>query len=121
MIIYAVLTNVPLGKLFIAGVIPGVILVLFLAISTIIFCYTNPKLAPSTYSVSWGERFSSLKGIWPIILIIFCILGAIYLGIATATETAGVGCFVAPVVAVIFFKLRWNGNISELQNILRRD
>ena len=109
MIIYAVLTNVSLGRLFIAGIIPGIILVFFLSIPAIIICYLKPGLAPQTYRVSWGERLSSLKGIWPITLVMFSILGSIYFGIATPTETAGVGSFIVLLIAVLFFRLRWEG------------
>jgi len=109
MIIYAVLTNVSLGRLFIAGIIPGIILVFFLSIPAIIICYLKPGLAPQTYRVSWKERFSSLKGVWPITLVMFSILGSIYFGIATPTETAGVGSFIVLLIAVLFFRLRWEG------------
>lgn len=108
-IIYAVLTNVSLGKLFIAGIIPGVILAFFLAIPTIVICWFRPGLAPKTYSVPWRERISSLKGIWPIVVVMFSILGAIYFGIATPTETAGVGCFIVLIIAFFFFRMRWKG------------
>ena len=109
MIIYAVLTNVSLGRLFIAGIIPGIILVFFLSIPAIIICYLKPGLAPQTYRVSWRERFSSLKGVWPITLVMFSILGSIYFGIATPTETAGVGSFIVLLLAIFFFRLRWEG------------
>ncbi len=109
MIIYAVLTNVSVGKLFIAGIIPGIILVFFLAIPVIIICWLNPNLAPKTFRVSWKERLSSLIGVWPISLVMFCILGAIFFGIATPTETAGVGVFVVLLIAIFLFRLRWKG------------
>jgi len=109
MIIYAVLTNVSLGRLFIAGIIPGILLVFFLSIPAIMICYLKPGLAPQTYKVSWRERFFSLKGVWPVALVMFSILGAIYFGIATPTETAGVGSFVVLLIAVLVFRLRWEG------------
>ena len=109
MIIYAVLTNVSLGKLFIAGIVPGIILVFFLAIPAILICWMKPGLAPQTFRVEWKERFSSLKGVWPVALVMFCILGAIYFGIATPTETAGVGSFVVLLLSVFIFRLRWEG------------
>lgn len=109
MIIYAVLTNVSLGKLFIAGIVPGILLAFFLSIPTVFICWLRPGLAPQTYKVAWGERFSSLKGVWPVALVMFCVLGAIYFGIATPTETAGVGSFVVLVIALTIFRLRWAG------------
>jgi C4-dicarboxylate transporter DctM subunit len=109
MIIYAVLTNVSLGKMFMAGIIPGIILTFFLAVPTVIICYLKPELAANTYSVTWKERVSSLKGVWSVALIMFSILGSIYFGIATPTETAGVGSFVVIIIGILFFKLRWEG------------
>jgi C4-dicarboxylate transporter DctM subunit len=109
MIIYAVLTNVSLGQLFIAGIIPGILLVVFLAVPAVALCYMRPHLAPKTYSVPWKERFTSLKGIWGVALVMICILGSIYFGIATPTETAGVGSFLVLILGVTVYGLRWKG------------
>jgi tripartite ATP-independent transporter DctM subunit len=107
MIIYSVLTNVSLGRLFIAGIIPGIILALLLGALPIILCTRNPSLGPVGDSVSWAERFGSLKKIWAVALIFVFILGSIYLGIATPTEAGGIGAFIVLVIAVIFYHLRW--------------
>ena len=109
MIVYAVITNVSLGQLFMAGIIPGLILVVFLAVPAVLLSRFKPGLAPPTYSVPWKERFSSLKGSWAILLVLISILGSIYFGIATPTETAGVGCCVVLLIGLFFFKLRWPG------------
>lgn len=109
MIIFAILANVPLGRLFIAGVIPGILLAVMLSLVPIIKCARNPELGRSAGMVSWSERFSSLRLIWPIVLVMFGILGSIYFGIATPTEAGGVGCFIVLVVAVLFFKLTLKG------------
>ena len=109
MIIFAILANVPLGRLFIAGVIPGIILAIMLSIVPVFMCARNPELGRAAGKVSWRERFSSLRLIWPIVLVMFGILGSIYFGIATPTEAGGVGCFIVLVVAVLFFDLRWKG------------
>ena len=110
MIIYSVLTNVPLGRLFIAGIIPGVLLALMLAMTAIVICIRNPALAGTTVeSISWKERFSSLKKVWPVVLVGFSVLGSIYFGVATPTEAGGFGCFIVLVVAVALFGLRLKG------------
>jgi len=109
MIIFAILANVPLGRLFIAGVVPGIILALMLSIVPIVLCSRNPSLGGAAGGVSWSARFSSLKNVWPIVLVMFCVLGSIYLGVATPTEAGGVGCFVVLVVAVSTFGLRLKG------------
>ncbi len=109
MIIFAILANVPLGRLFIAGVIPGIILAIMLSTVPVFLCARNPELGRAAGKISWRERFSSLRLIWPIVLVMFGILGSIYFGIATPTEAGGVGCFIVLVVAVLFFDLRWKG------------
>lgn len=106
-IIVGVIAGLSIGKLFIAGIIPGLLLISFLAIPAIVMAYLRPNLAPRGYSVPWREKWSSLKGVWPIIVVMGSILGAIYGGIATATETAGVGVVVTLIIAVVFFKMRW--------------
>lgn len=106
-IIVGVIAGLSIGKLFIAGIIPGLLLIAFLAVPAIAMAYLRPGLAPQGYSVPWRERWGSLKGVWPIIVVMASILGAIYGGIATATETAGVGVVVTVIIAVVFFKMRW--------------
>lgn len=107
MIIYSVLTNVSLGRLFIAGIIPGIILALILGALPVVLCARNPLLGPVGASVTWAERFGSLRKIWAVALIFVFILGSIYLGIATPTEAGGIGAFIVLVIAVLFYHLRW--------------
>jgi C4-dicarboxylate transporter DctM subunit len=109
MIIFAILSNVPLGRLFIAGIVPGLILAMMLSIVPVILCSRNPALGSKVGSVSWVERFSSLRRVWPVALVMLCVLGSIYMGIATPTEAGGVGAFVVLVIAVAFYGLRWKG------------
>ncbi len=106
-IIVGVIAGLSIGKLFIAGIIPGILLIAFLSIPAIAMAYLRPGLAPKGYKVSWHERWASLRGVWPILVVMASILGAIYGGIATATETAGVGVVVALIIAIVFFKMRW--------------
>ena len=109
MIIYSVLTDVSLGKLFMAGIIPGILLAIILSIPVILICWWKPQLAPQAQGVSWGQRFSSLKKVWPVLVVMLFILGSIYTGVATPTEAAGVGCVVVLLIAIAFFRLRWQG------------
>jgi C4-dicarboxylate transporter DctM subunit len=106
MIIFAILTNTSVGRLFMAGIIPGIILALMLSLTPVIMCIRNPALGPAAGPVPWSERFASLKRVWPIIIIIVAVLGTIYLGIATPTEAAGVGCFVVLVIAATVYRMR---------------
>lgn len=109
MIIYSCLTETSLGHLFIAGVIPGILLAGMLVSLAVMICWARPQYGPPAESYSWREKFVSLSKVWPVVVVILSILGSIYLGIATPTESAGVGCVVVLLLAVFLFGLRWNG------------
>jgi tripartite ATP-independent transporter DctM subunit len=106
MIVLTLFAEVSLGKLFIGGIIPGIVLVILLAGTAIFLAWRNPKLGPPAGRYTWKEKFYSLRRLWLVALIIFSILGVIYLGIATTTEAAGFGAVAALVVAVLAYKFR---------------
>jgi tripartite ATP-independent transporter DctM subunit len=106
MIVLTLFAEVSLGRLFIGGIIPGILLTIMLAGTAIIMCWRNPKLGPPAGKYTWREKFSSLKRLWLVALIIFSILGVIYLGIATTTEAAGFGCVAALIIAIAAYKFR---------------
>jgi C4-dicarboxylate transporter DctM subunit len=109
MIIFAAFAEVSLGRLFIAGIMPGILLAIMLATSAIILCSRNPALGRPVGGVTWKERFSSLKRVWPIVLVMLFILGTIYLGVATPTEAGGVGCTIVLIIAITSFGFRLKG------------
>jgi C4-dicarboxylate transporter DctM subunit len=105
-IIVAGLMNMSLGPLLIAGILPGILLAVMLSLVPIIMTIRNPALSPTAGAVSWSERFSSIKRVWPVVLTFLAILGSIFFGIATATEAGGVGAFIVLVVAVVGYGVR---------------
>ncbi len=105
MIIYGVITEVSIGKLFVAGIIPGLILSLILCVSVATAVKFKPQLAPRTRAVSWSQRISSLKHVWAFIVLALSIMGSIYAGIATPTESAAIGATLALVIALIYRRL----------------
>lgn len=109
LIIYGVIANVSVGHLLIAGIVPGAVLAIMLAIVPLIICWRNPKLGPAAGSVSWITRLVSLKKVWPVIVVMMAIIGSIFFGIATPTEAAGIGCTAVIIIAVTVFHLRWKG------------
>lgn len=102
MVIYAINTEQSVGSMLMGGIIPGVIMAVCMCLYLVVRCALNPSLAPrreERYSLL--EILKSLKGLWSIVLLFGSVLGAIYLGWATATEAAGIGCLVALVVAAV--------------------
>ena len=106
MIVLTLFAEVSLGRLFIGGIIPGIILTAMLAGVALVMSLINPKLGPPVGSYKWSERFGSLKRVWPVIILMLSILGSIYLGIATPTEAAGFGCIIALIVGVVVYRFR---------------
>jgi C4-dicarboxylate transporter, DctM subunit len=102
MIVYAILAEVSIGKMFMAGILPGLLLS-GIYISYIIYRgIRNPEIAPrgqDTYS--WAERFAALKDLAPTVILILMVLGSIYAGIATPTEAAALGVLGATLFAFI--------------------
>jgi C4-dicarboxylate transporter DctM subunit len=105
MIVYGMITEVSIGKLFIAGIVPGLVMSLILCSAIALAVTMRPALAPRMAAVSWGERFSSLKRIWAFMLLVVSIMGTIYTGIATPTESAAIGATVALLIAWVYGRL----------------
>ena len=107
MIVYGIATETSIGRLFLAGVFPGLLLVaLFMAWSVYSTWRTqglSGALEPRTYT--WSERFSILPRVLPFILIILGVLYAMYGGIATPSETAAIGALMCVLVAVVIYRL----------------
>jgi tripartite ATP-independent transporter DctM subunit len=116
MIVVGIITEMSIGKLFIAGIIPGLVLSMIMCVATVIAVKIKPNLAPRIQGVSWKKRFSSLKRVWPFLILAFSILGTIYAGIATPTESASVGATLAIVIAFFYGRL----SIKALHGALKR-
>jgi tripartite ATP-independent transporter DctM subunit len=102
MIVYAILAEVSIGKMFMAGILPGLLLAGVYAAYIIYRGLRNPEIAPqSQESYSWKERMTGLKDLAPTLLLILMVLGSIYGGVATPTEAAAIGVFGATVFASI--------------------
>lgn len=118
MIIYGIITSTPIGKLLVAGFIPGIIAAFNYMIMVYIRARHNPSLAPTIGGFSWKERFSSLRGIWGISLLIVIVLGGIYTGIFTPIEAGAVGALGAFLSALILGRMKWeNLKICLLETV----
>ncbi len=108
-VVIGILTDVSIGKLFIAGIIPGITQAIFYVIAIMIMVKINPALAPSSPSVSLKEKVNSLRLTWPIIFLFILVMGSIYMGVFTAAEAAGIGAFGALVIGLARRKLGRKG------------
>ena len=108
MIVYGIATETSIGRLFLAGVLPGLMLVaLFMAWSLYSTARSGNMQVLAKVNYTWKEKFEILPRVTPFILIIFGVLYAMYGGVATPSETAAVGALLCLVIAMIIYKL-WN-------------
>jgi len=117
MIVYGIATETSIGRLFLAGVVPGLLLVgLFMLWSLYDTWRSGSADALSGRTFSWKERFEILPRVLPFIAIILGVLYAMYGGLATPSETAAIGALLCLLVAIIIYKL-WSPKL--LWNVLR--
>ncbi len=95
MIIYAVLTNTSVPKLYLAGMIPGLVLSLLFMATVVLLCWWRPAWGGRRVTASWRERFAGLVHLLPPLGIFLVVVGSIYAGIATPTEAASLGVMAA--------------------------
>ncbi len=103
--VYGLITEQDIGKLFIAGVIPGALAVCMYVITINIIALVRPGFLPKTPRHSWDERKAALRDVWAVLLLFIFIIGGLYAGMFTATEAAGMGASGAFIIAVVRRKL----------------
>ena len=120
LILYGAMTETSIGQLLIAGFIPGILSALIYMGMIWVRATLNKDLCPQVAeTVTWGERFQSLKGTWGILALFLLVIGGIYLGLFTPTEAGGVGAFGAFLFAIIVGKLTWGTFKSSLSDTVR--
>ena len=99
-IIYGSVTETSIGKLLIAGIVPGVLAAIFLALSIYVWVKIDPSVSPPQQAWSWSERMHSLKYVWPMFVLFAVVVGTIYTGVATPTESAAFGATAALLIGL---------------------
>ena len=118
MIVYGVLVNASVGRLFAGGVIPGIILSMMYMVYIWIKAVRNPRLAPREARVPSRVVLLGLRDLWPVIILSTIILGGIFAGIATPTEAAAVGSSAALVIALAMRGFSWRMLRESLSSTL---
>ncbi|UOE92702.1 TRAP transporter large permease [Alkalihalobacillus sp. LMS39] len=119
-IIYGIAAEQSIGQLFLAGIIPGIILMLLFMVMIYIWTLRNPHLAPRGEKSTWKERFNSLKGgLWEVIVIFALSMGGLFAGWFTPTEAGAIGAGGVLLLTVLTRKLSWDGLKKSLFDTLR--
>ena len=120
MIIYGVLAQVSIGQLFIAGVIPGLLLASGFMLYIVGISLVRPALTPERSGrYTWAQRWRGLLGLLPVTLLILAVLGSIYAGLATPTESAAIGVVGALLLALLYRTLTLSGFLEAVLGSVR--
>jgi C4-dicarboxylate transporter, DctM subunit len=121
-VVYGVFAEVSVSKLLIAGILPGLLTATIYMLMIVIRCWLNPSLAPPVVfddrGALWRERWASLWEIWPILVLIFGVMGGLYVGAVTPTEGGAVGAFIATLIGVFRKQLSLQGFIDALKDAI---
>lgn len=114
LILFGIVTDVPIRDLLVGGIFPGMLAAVLFIIWIVITAIIKPDKAPISEKSTWKEKILSLKKVWGMLLVIGTVFASIYTGVATVTEAATVGCFMTFVIALLSRSL----NLKKLQQSL---
>jgi tripartite ATP-independent transporter DctM subunit len=113
-IVYGILTEQSIGKLFAAGILPGILLSFLFLLTIHLRVMINPSLAPPGPKSNIREKFRSFAGILETLMLFALVMGGIFFGLFTPTEAAATGAFMTLLIAIIRRQLHWKGFIQSL-------
>lgn len=118
-IIYGIMTEQSIGKLFFAGIFPGILLAILFMLTIYIVCRANPRLGPPAEVSSFTEVVKSLSGVGETIILFCLVMGGLFKGWFTPTEAGGIGAFGALVLAVLRRQLAWREFLLAVEETIR--
>jgi len=119
LIIYGLLTDTSVPELYLAGIIPGVILSSLFMLAIFVACIYRPKWGGTKVETTWAQRIKCLPDLLPPILLFMAVVGSIYGGIATPTEAASIGVCMAVIIAAYFKTLNWGMMKAAFEGTMR--
>lgn len=117
-VVYGIMTEQSIGKLFIAGVIPGILLALLFIAAIFILCRLKPNLGPGGASTTWKEKVSGLTGIIEMLVIFMLVIGGLFAGWFSPTQAAAAGVALTLAVGLIRRQLNWSGFLFAVKDAL---
>lgn len=118
-IIYAIITEQSIGKLFMAGIVPGVLLSILFIVTIYILCLLNPEFGPGAPSTSLRERLGSMRNIWPVGALFLLVIGGLYIGVFSASEGGAMGAFGALVIGLVQRRLTRKSFLAAIYETTR--
>ena len=118
-IVYAILTDQSIGKLFIAGIVPGLLIAFLFCLTIYIMCKLNPNLGPAGPAMSWKSKFRSLFGVAETLILFVVVIGGMFMGLFTPTEAAAIGAAGSLIIALARKQLTVKMLVRSLQETVR--
>ncbi|MDD5206143.1 MAG: TRAP transporter large permease [Desulfobacterales bacterium] len=118
-IVYGIMTEQSIGKLFMAGILPGVLLSVLFILAIYIWVSVKPEIAPVAEKQTLKERLRSLKGLIEVFLLFILVMGGLFVGIFTPTEAGAVGALGGLVIPLVSGNLSWKGFLDALYSSTR--
>ncbi|PKN60854.1 MAG: C4-dicarboxylate ABC transporter permease [Deltaproteobacteria bacterium HGW-Deltaproteobacteria-11] len=118
-IIYGIMTEQSIGKLFMAGVLPGILLTLSFIVTVVIWTRLRPDICEKAPKATWKERMASLAGVIETLILFVMVMGGLFVGFFTPTEAAAIGAFGTLLIALIGRNLSWRGFVRSLDETTR--
>jgi len=119
LIVYGILTEQSIGKLFVAGIVPAVFITILFAMAVWVYCYFAPAQGPACAAFSWRDRFASLAETGETMAVFLLVMGGLFAGVFTPTEAGAVGAAAVLIVALIRRQLTWAGFVKSIYETLR--
>lgn len=119
LIVYGVLTEQSIGKLFVAGIVPAILITVLFCVAILVWCTIAPQQGPRGESFSWKERIKALGDLGETLLVFALVMGGLFFGWFTPTEAAAVGVFGVVAVSLVRRRLTWKGFVAALYETLR--
>ncbi len=119
LIVYGILTEESIGKLFVAGLLPGIILSLLFMAVVAIMCLYNPKLGPAGTPTAWREKIRATKGIIEAVVLFVLTIGGLFLGWFSPTQAGAIGAGGALLIGLFRRQLTWNSFVESGKDGLR--
>ena len=118
-IVYGILTEQSVGALFIAGVLPGLLLATLFIVVVFLLCLHNPNLAPAGAPTSWKEKIAGLTGMIEMLVLFVLVIGGLFLGLFSPTQAGAVGAAGALIIGLARRQLTWQGFLFAVKDTLR--
>jgi C4-dicarboxylate transporter DctM subunit len=119
LLVYGILTEQSIGKLFIAGVLPGIMLAILFGITVVLLCVRNPSIAPRGKSTTWKEKAEGIFGAFETVVLFFLVILGLFLGWFSPTQAGAAGAAGVVVIGLIRGHLTWNGFVTGVKDALR--